>query len=59
MVSPEGIVPARNEPEASCGVPEGFGAKPSRAERGMVSPEGIESKNGDFGNTLVVCDFWR
>jgi hypothetical protein len=25
----------------------------------LVSPEGIESKNGDFANTLMACDFWR
>jgi len=41
MVSPEGIVPARDEP-ASRGVPENVRGEPSRATRGLVSPEGIE-----------------
>ena len=29
------------------------------SERRLASMEGIESKNGDFANTLMACDFWR
>lgn len=36
-MSPEGIVPARDEP-ASRGVPENIRGEPSRAQRGLVSP---------------------
>jgi hypothetical protein len=32
VVSPEGIVPARNEPQASCGAPEAFRGEPILSE---------------------------
>lgn len=30
-----------------------------KALKKIVSRKGIESKNGDFANTLMACDFWR